>query len=107
MVSFTAAWARFMGANLLLLVGAAGSACAHSASGAPPANGASGTNVVVQSQDACPVVLARNGSLELHLGGNPSTGYSWEITNAAAGVLTARGEATQSDGSGMPGSPAE
>lgn len=62
---------------------------------------------MVQSQDACAVVLEHNGSLELHLGGNPSTGCEWRITNGATGVLTARGEPSQSDGSGAPGSPAE
>lgn len=72
-------------------------------SATPRARGA----VVVVSQDACPLVVDRNATLEIHLGGNPSTGYAWEITNGATGVLTSRGAPSQSEGAGVPGSPAE
>lgn len=107
MYSMPRAWARFSGAGLLLLVGAMGSGCAHaSAESEPAAHGAS-TAVVVRSQDTCPVELARNGTLELHLEGNPSTGYAWEITHGATGVLTSHGAASQEGESGVPGAPAD
>lgn len=62
--------------------------------------------VVVSSDDACPIVLERNGTLELHLGGNPSTGYQWDVVEGATNVLASSGAPTQ-EGESMPGAPAE
>lgn len=132
MRSITATWSHVARASLLVLAGVSGSACAHASSEDPspqseqehaevvPAEqtGQQGSEtaaetpsthgaVVVVSQEMCPLVVERNTTLEIHLGGNPSTGYGWQITNGATGVLTSRGEPSQSEGSGLPGSPAE
>jgi inhibitor of cysteine peptidase len=97
----------FARASLLVLVGLSGSACAHGGSEVVPANQSAQSAVVLRSQDACPIVLERNGTLELHLDGNPSTGYAWEITNGATSVLSSRGAPSQEGESGVPGAPAE
>lgn len=50
--------------------------------------------LLTEAEDGTTVVLAVGEELRLRLESNPSTGYAWEIVDAAGGVLAAVGEPT-------------
>ncbi len=51
----------------------------------------SGSSVILESQARCPQTLEPSQQLILRLPSNPTTGYRWEVREAAAGQLRALG----------------
>ena len=67
--------------------------CALALTGAVVLAGCAASTVRITSEDAGKqVTLATGQTLEVTLSSNPTTGYSWQIADAADGVLEAVGD---------------
>ncbi|MDG9884993.1 protease inhibitor I42 family protein [Pseudomonas sp. GD04058] len=73
-------------------------ACSHDTTRTEP--------VVVEKQSQCPIDLSIGQALTLTLPSNPSTGYRWQVQDAASSVLGALGPEVyrSNDNTGMVGS---